>query len=230
MSREVRRVPLDWKHPVEPNPYWDVQRAGRLRRGDPESRLHRVDERFVGLHEGYAERLADWTAELLEVEARQGWRWTFGIKYHLTGYQGHGDSEPVVRPLYGWTEDGQTETETPCRDEDHLHEWMLAEVRGEQPDPRDYMPTFDVPVDELGWCLYQTVSEGSPVTPVFATAAELVEHLATVGQDWDQAPMRREAAETLVSQGRSFGSMMAIGGQLFDSSRDADLVAKAVQA
>ena len=49
MSREVRRVPVDWKHPVEPNLYWDSQHAYRRRNGDPESRLHSPGEQFVSL-------------------------------------------------------------------------------------------------------------------------------------------------------------------------------------
>ena len=86
-------------------------------------------------------------------------------------------------------------------------------------------PTEPNPPDELGWCLYETVSEGSPVTPVFATAEELIEHLATEGIDWDHKPYRREAAEALVRSGHSMGSFVVAGGQLFDGARDLDLLA-----
>ena len=51
MSREVRRVPVGWSHPIEANPYWREQEASRLRRGRPESRLHGPTERFVPLHD-----------------------------------------------------------------------------------------------------------------------------------------------------------------------------------
>jgi hypothetical protein len=37
MGREIRRVPVDWKHPTESNPYWRKQEARRIMRGDPES-------------------------------------------------------------------------------------------------------------------------------------------------------------------------------------------------
>jgi len=37
-----------------------------------------------------------------------------------------------------------------------------------------------------GWQVWETVSEGSPVTPVFATAEALIDHLAQYGIDWDQ--------------------------------------------
>jgi hypothetical protein len=182
VSREVRRVPLDWKHPTEPNPYWVEQSRPFMGRPHVPSKLRNPTERFVGLIDDYPGRLADWEAEVLDMKARQGHGWTFAVQYHLTGYQGREDSGPVVHPFYGWTADGMTETKTTVRDEDHLYELEVAKVLDEKPNPDHYMPTFDG--DDLGWCLYETVSEGTPVTPVFATAAELIDHLATVGQDW----------------------------------------------
>lgn len=233
MSREVRRVPLDWKHPTEHNPYWveqqytiDFNTYQRVRR--PASRLHAETERFIGLLDNYPSRLAEWEDELREMKAREGHGWTFAVEYHLTGYQGREDAEPVVHPWYGYTEDGMTETSTPVRDESHLYQLAVAQVESEKPDPADYMPVWSVPADELGWCLYQTVSEGAPVTPVFATAEELIEHLATVGQDWDQTPMRRAAAEALVRSGGSLGSFVTVGGTFYNSSDDADRVADAL--
>ncbi len=86
------------------------------------------------------------------------------------------------------------------------------------------MPDFDTPESELGWALYETVSEGTPCTPVFATADELIEHLSIIGQDWDQVPMRRTAAEALVRGGGSVGSMLVAGGTLYKSDMDADLI------
>lgn len=230
MSREVRRVPVGWKHPVEHNPYWEVQQRFRRDRGEPDPKLHAVDERHVGLCDGYADRLAEWEQEVRDMETRTGHGWTFAVEYHLTGFQGRDDTEPIIHPYYSWSEDGQTETVIQLRDEDHLHELELAKVKDEKPDPAHYMPTFEQPVDELGWCLYETVSEGTPVTPVFATAAELIDHLATVGQDRDQVLMRRAAAEQLVTQGGSFGSMVAVGGRLYQSDTEADRITEAFAA
>lgn len=68
-----------------------------------------------------------------------------------------------------------------------------------------WTPT-DPPTGE-GWQLWETVSEGSPVSPVFATAEELIGHLTTVGY-WSRGPMRREAAEALIRSGSSAGSFM----------------------
>lgn len=59
----------------------------------------------------------------------------------------------------------------------------------------------DPPTGE-GWQLWEGVSEGSPVTPVFATPAELVDHLATVGDRPGKVrPMSRAAAAALVGDG-----------------------------
>ena len=147
MSREVRRVPLDWRHPVEPNPHWRPQQAGRRRRGDPESALHGPEEMFT--------------------------------------------------PLLGG-----------ARDEDE--------------DEADYMPDFGDA--DLGWCLYETVTEGTPVTPVFATAEALIEYLCTVGQDWEQGPMRRASAEAIVRTGHTLGTLAGVDGRVLRSDLDADVL------
>lgn len=224
MSREVRRVPLDWKHPVEPNPYWREQsifllgdRAG-IRR--PASRLRDQMMRFIGLSDNYQAAFAYWQNQVADVKARTGHRWKFNVEYHLTGWKSDSDIEPVVHPYYDYV-DGE-EVAIPVRDEDHLYELEVAKVDGEKPDPANFMPTFDGPVEALGWCLYETTSEGTPVTPVFATAAELVDWLATVGEDYDQVPYRREAAERVVGDGFTMGTFVAVGGQILDSAKDAD--------
>ena len=229
MSREVRRVPLDWKHPVEHNPYWLSQRSSAYGRSVPASRLHGETERFIGLCDGYPDALADWEKEGVDLAERKGFDWTFSVRWHLTGYDDcscHPGERGVLHPAYEWSEDGDTETPFTVRDEDHLHAHLTAQHEHNKPDPAQYMPVFDVPEDTLGWCLYATVSEGCPVTPAFATADELVDHLATVGQDWDQVPMRRAAAETLVAQGGSFGSMLVANGRLYRADVDADLIAR----
>lgn len=227
MSREVRRVPLDWKHPTEHNPYWYPQSLPFMGNLRPPSRLRGQTDRFIGLNKGYPAALADWESELADLRERKGFGWTWGVEYHLTGYQGREDSEPVCHPYFTYDENGDSQAVT-VRDEDHLFVLLLAAKTEERPMAYQYMPVWDVPEESLGWCLYETVSEGTPTTPVFATAAELIDHLATVGQDYEQVPMRRAAAETLVTQGGSFGSFVVTAGQMFNSSDDADLLADAL--
>ncbi len=58
------------------------------------------------------------------------------------------------------------------------------EWHGAPPDREYYRPWKD---EEATWFqLWQTVSEGSPVSPPFATREELAAYLAEHGDDWDQ--------------------------------------------
>lgn len=70
-----------------------------------------------------------------------------------------------------------------------------------------------------GWQLWQTVSEGGPVTPVFASADALIGYLCS------HLGFNPGAARTLVEQGSSLGSFVGIGGSLLDSATDADMIA-----
>lgn len=47
---------------------------------------------------------------------------------------------------------------------------------GSDPNPAAYMPAWPAGTP-LGWCLYETVSEGTPVSPVFATEQQFVDWL-----------------------------------------------------
>lgn len=223
MSREVRRVPLDYKHPTEFNPYWMDHVQSRQRQGKPHPRLHPFDMRFVGLCDDYPGAVKGWEEDLAKraemLATRSGRKWDFQVEYHLTGFRNGGVEDPRIHPFY-------VDDETPIdvRDEDHLHELLSAETPDERPNPEEYMPVFDVPEEELGWCLYETVSEGTPVTPVFATADELIEHLVTEGTDWGHEQIRRTSAEALVRGGGSVGLLVIADGQVFDSTQDADKI------
>jgi hypothetical protein len=92
----------------------------------------------------------------------------------------------------------------------------------------DWAPT-EPPAGD-GWQVWETVSEGSPITPVFPTADALVAHLSTVGTTWDQkayvgrlakGPWRREAAEAFVRDGWA-PSFAVFGGVMLEGARDAD--------
>lgn len=83
---------------------------------------------------------------------------------------------------------------------------------GQPPDPAYYRPKWEE--GSATWYqVYQTVSEGTPVTPPFATKEELVEYLVANGDFWDQRrrkdgvthmpcePWGRKAAESFVGAG-----------------------------
>lgn len=82
----------------------------------------------------------------------------------------------------------------------------------EPPDPNYYRPKWDE--SAATWFqVYETVSEGTPVTPPFATKEELVDYLVANGDFWDQrrrrdgvtsmecGPWDRAAAERFVGIG-----------------------------
>ena len=75
---------------------------------------------------------------------------------------------------------------------------------GQAPDKNDYVP--DWPEGTATWFqVYETVSEGTPVTPPFATKEELVEYLVAHGDAWSQkrgeGGFSRKAAESFVEDG-----------------------------
>lgn len=140
-------------------------------------------------------------------------------------------------------------------DHDGINRWILIEFRckvlgievscktckgsgdiatDEQRDAYEKWEPTQPPTGE-GWQVWETVSEGSPITPVFATADELVDYLSTNGTTWDQkpsafgrerGPWRREAAEEFVKAGWA-PSMIGVGGKgLFMGGNDADLIAQ----
>lgn len=225
MSREVRRVPVGWQHPVEPNPHWLFQSSIGAPR--PASRLHGPTEQFVSLMDDYPGAVARYEANRLAIRQREGSEWTWPLGYYLEGWTDRDGNVREPQPFVLPSGDGEYVEVRPT-DRHHLAELLLQRIVEEEPDPADYMPVFDVPADELGWCLYQTVSEGTPTTPVFATAEELIEHLVTVGEDYDQKPYRREAAEQLVRTGFSLGSFVIQGGQMFDGAKDIDRIGSAL--
>ena len=223
MSREIRRVPLDYKHPVRKNPYWENALIWRLQRGKGLFTLHEQDEEFVPLLEYslYEDIQAENKAILESFIARAGDEWEFQVAYHLTGFQGFQDSEPTVHPFFYFSDDGTEELSVEVRDEDHLQELLLKKLKADSRTRDDFMPSFADYEGELGWCLYETTSEGTPVTPVFATSEELVEHLVEHGTQSDP-PLRRAAAESIVKTGYTIGTLFAVGGTLYDSTADAD--------
>jgi len=66
---------------------------------------------------------------------------------------------------------------------------------GHPPDPEYYRPSWDES-EATWWQVYETVSEGTPVTPPFATQDELIDYLVENGDFWDQS-RRKEGNSTM---------------------------------
>ena len=100
-----------------------------------------------------------------------------------------------------------------------------ADWSGNPPDVAYYRPNWNK--SEMTWFqVYETVSEGTPVTPPFEMREELVEYLVANGDFWDQhrrtngdtimkcEPWSRKAAEMFVFGSGWAPSMISIGGEL----------------
>ena len=104
------------------------------------------------------------------------------------------------------------------------------EWSGSPPDPKFYRP--DWTAEQMTWYqLFETVSEGTPVSPPFCTKQELADYLAANGDFWDQAraregrnggqeaPWGREAANRFVFGAGWAPSAMRVGGVIY-TARD----------
>jgi hypothetical protein len=76
---------------------------------------------------------------------------------------------------------------------------------GSPPDKDYYRSRKWTTAEATNYQIYETVSEGTPVTPHFATKEELIDYLVEHGDLWDQqrgaGGWTRENAESFVSRG-----------------------------
>jgi hypothetical protein len=110
----------------------------------------------------------------------------------------------------GWKKDGQAHID------DH----------GAPPDPAYYRDRDWTIEEATHYAVYETVSEGTPVTPAFATKAELIDHLVAHGDAWDEkrgnGGWDRAAAERFVDRewAPSMMVMHTQGGTTIQEPRD----------
>lgn len=102
--------------------------------------------------------------------------------------------EPYIKALNEWLEEHlQWEDGTHPAFAEHGYTKVeyphYAHYGGNGPDVEYYRPNWK-PEEMTWWQVYETVSEGTPVSPPFATREELVDYLVTNGDFWDQR--RRE--------------------------------------
>lgn len=101
-------------------------------------------------------------------------------------------------------------------------DWGLCKhCKGEGWDPttkaqrETWVPTE--PPAGAGWQVWETVSDGSPISPVFATREELIDWLVQPGKGpggWDRG-YTRAAAEAFVQDGGSVPSLMIVGDVMY---------------
>jgi hypothetical protein len=159
MSREIRKVAKDWKHPrvKEFNHYLGV-----------------YDESYVPLwDESYAIAAHSW---------REGFvRWeNYGREIYL---------KETGKDLDYW----EVHEDPPNRDK-YRPDWKESEMTHYQ--------------------VYETVSEGTPTTPVFEFPEQIIDYLVKHGEFSDKRGWSRKAAEELVNRGFAPSGIM-LGGQVY---------------
>lgn len=103
------------------------------------------------------------------------------------------------------------------RDDDskNLEYW---EWNGAPPE-REYYRQYES-ADATWVQVYETVSEGTPVTPAFATKEELIEFLCTHKDFWGQGPRTRQVATAFVNEGWA-PSMVVASGVIYQDMESA---------
>lgn len=123
-----------------------------------------------------------------------------------------GSTERIYQPLFDETsEDAFTEWQKEYRQwRDGEHDRTIEEYgedqypkelpyysfcswHGSPPDPEYYRPAWK---EATWWQVYETVSEGTPVSPPFETQQELFDYLVANGDYWDQN--RRKKGNTMM--------------------------------
>lgn len=191
MGREIRRVPVDFQHPRA----WYETLNRPLFGGVAEKRWKEARRPMFSRTLSEAQR--DWDVEREEFLASEKAqrRWTQEDQDNWRErYPDRADW--IVPGELVWASVEDYVGQRPADDED-----------GALYTPEDWPPE-----SERGWVVYETVSEGCPITPCFSTPDELIDWLATKGTEWD-SPMSSEAAERFVKGGWA-PSMMISGGVL----------------
>lgn len=87
------------------------------------------------------------------------------------------------------------------------------EWSGDPPNPEYYLP--DGLPEKTWFQAYETVTEGTPVSPPFATQQELIDYLVENGDYWDQrrgdGGWNRDSAERFVGAGFAMTMMVTNG-------------------
>lgn len=219
MSRAVRRVPVGYEHPHEYDPHWQYNNFDNKNTEIP------PDHRYIALLDGsdYQKDCENVQEEINEIKNKKGFSWKFYYKAVFEEYYDFMnvwvDPSPLV-PVYNrstFNHDYIT-----VENEEQLMDALLKDAEQGLNDKSFYtpIPENDPDTDGFGYCLYEEVSEGTPVTPVFATEEELVDYLVENGNFWGQK-YTRENSEALVGNGSSLGSFAVVDGKSYNSSTQA---------
>lgn len=248
MGREIKRVALDFDWPLEArwkgylNPYRAHECRTCNRTGlNPASQA--IAESFYP-HQCGGDRQRAWHDKITqdEVQALVDHNRLHDFTHEHVPGKGWQPKDPPVVPTAELVNSVQRGDRSGLLGHDGINRWILIETRARRLgvwghcavcggsgeiwcDPKfeklcEEWKAIEPPAGE-GWQVWENVSEGSPVTPVFATEAELVEYLVAGGDAWDRkrgAPgWSRKDAEAFVRRGGAL-TMLSIGGETFAPS------------
>lgn len=112
--------------------------------------------------------------------------------------------------------DNGTDPDCALHKADHPFYWQWA---GDPPDPKSYRPRWAS--EPTHYQMYENATEGTPVTPHFATKAELVDWLVEHGEYGDERGWVRENAERFVEL--EYAPSLVMAGDRFYTPRDGGL-------
>lgn len=212
MGREIKRVALDfdwpmdvvWRGYLNPHPYEQCPWC-KGRGLSPEAQQVSDDwYDFAGTGRRWCDAITDdEVAALIEAGRLRDFTHTWSRE---TGWQRRADGYvPSAEEVNAWQRG-------PGMGHDSINAWVCLEARckrlgithdcakcdgtGELWSSLEAKRRHDEwersgPPPGEGWQLWETVSEGSPITPVFTTAEDLARYLSTTGDDWHHKRVER---------------------------------------
>lgn len=90
-------------------------------------------------------------------------------------------------------------------DRKKVYRYLTADGGLRPPKITDFMPSGE------WYQLYEEVSEGTPITPPFASKEELKSYLMTDGTFWDNTPWPDNRADGMICQGYAMSGVMTDG-------------------
>lgn len=172
MSREVRKVPANWKHPKDPG-------------GD-----------YLSLHD------SDYESELAKWEERKR-KWELGLRPELE----------VGNADYRWVPRDEWKS---AYKNDSFEDYF-----GEAPDPDYYRPKWS-DEERTHFQMYETVSEGSPLSPPLPSLEELARWCADNKADAGGTTATYEQWLAMCKAG-SCPSLLVIGGRVLTGVEASEL-------
>lgn len=168
MGREVRMVPPDWVHPKYDENHPEVVNEGR----------DYLIGRYIGkLDTSYEIAVEEWRDTDLPAwkEAKRLWDEGFIFTY-IDGDYTEKKKIPIDEYCAKRRETEDAWNRTP---DNPTFDWWMGDAP-EEPNPEYYMPEW-TPEEATHYMMYENTSEGTPISPAFATPEELARWLADTG-------------------------------------------------